>query len=402
MSERPSETPPTFNTERPLTAQRLAQYVARGRCERYLRFSLFPSEAKALLAALSGSSFEPLSPLLSGEGQVFEREQVARARRSRASVLDLTNRRRRALRRGGPARQPAGRVFYYQPKLEGRIGAWACEGRADLVEVVARPARDGASTPSCRHQGEPRARRSASACRSLSTRGCSRQTLGAAGLGDVRRARGIVARDTDVPRTTRARLSTSRSTTTRSSGWSPRPIPTWRAPSARALRGALSPGRRVRRLPLQRALLRRHAPSAKTSRSSRCSRPTEKRALASRRRHVGARPRVADGVRRRGHERRAAGARPTCGAHRRAVAARRAGCPCSCNARAPPSRARPHGRGEALLARRGLRLAPGRRASIPDLVRVFVDAQRDYLEDQALPARRAAWPGRRASPKSSR
>ncbi|HEX8353543.1 MAG TPA: hypothetical protein VF611_11630, partial [Pyrinomonadaceae bacterium] len=68
MPESSPEPPTThFRTERTLTAQRLAQYVARGRCERHMRFTLFPSEAKARLSRY-GLEFEPLSPLLSGEG----------------------------------------------------------------------------------------------------------------------------------------------------------------------------------------------------------------------------------------------------------------------------------------------------------------------------------------------
>jgi hypothetical protein len=78
----------TFQTERPLTAQRLAQYVARGRCERHMRFTLFPSEAKARLARYE-LEFEPLSPLLSGEGLRFERSMVEELA-ARVEVRDLT------------------------------------------------------------------------------------------------------------------------------------------------------------------------------------------------------------------------------------------------------------------------------------------------------------------------
>src|ERR687889_1212161 len=89
MPKPPSETSSNFHTERPLTAQRLAQYVARGRCERHMRYTLFPSEAKAALARHQ-LEFEPLSPLLSGEGQRFEREMVEELS-ARAAVRDLTN-----------------------------------------------------------------------------------------------------------------------------------------------------------------------------------------------------------------------------------------------------------------------------------------------------------------------
>jgi hypothetical protein len=98
-----------------------------------MRFTLFPSEAKALLARF-GLDFEPLSPLLSGEGQRFEREMVDELA-ARADVRDMSNTSPEAFvaeLRG----QGAGRVCYYQPSLRGRVGGWACEGRADLIELV--------------------------------------------------------------------------------------------------------------------------------------------------------------------------------------------------------------------------------------------------------------------------
>jgi hypothetical protein len=119
--------------ERPLGAQRVAQYVMRGRCERFLRLSLFPSEAKALLTRF-GVSLEPLSPLLAESGQRFERDRVADLARTER-VVSLENRPPADFVREVLA-QPEGRTFYDQPSLEGAIGPWPCEGRADLVAVT--------------------------------------------------------------------------------------------------------------------------------------------------------------------------------------------------------------------------------------------------------------------------
>src|SRR3712207_1772194 len=119
MPTPPAEVPPTFQTERPLTAQRLAQYVARGRCERHMRYTLFPSEAKAQLTRFR-LEFEPLSPLLSGEGQRFEREMVGELAARGVEVRDLTNE-PAARFVGEVARQAGGRVCYYQPTLRGRV-----------------------------------------------------------------------------------------------------------------------------------------------------------------------------------------------------------------------------------------------------------------------------------------
>ncbi|HVG29520.1 MAG TPA: AAA domain-containing protein [Pyrinomonadaceae bacterium] len=122
----------SFETERTLGAQRLAQYVQRERCERYLRFALFPSEAKSL-AARYRVPFDALSPLLSGAGQTFERD-IFDELSARERVRDLRNTSAAAFVAALKEQTP-GRAFYYQPRLEGRVGGWACEGYADLIRV---------------------------------------------------------------------------------------------------------------------------------------------------------------------------------------------------------------------------------------------------------------------------
>ena len=124
----------SFTTERVLGAQRLAQYVSRNRCERYLRLALFPSEGSELKARY-GVTFEPLSPLLSAEGQAFERDKVEELRGQGEQVVDLTNR-SAADFLDELRHQASGRTYYYQPALEGHIGGWASGGRADLIEAT--------------------------------------------------------------------------------------------------------------------------------------------------------------------------------------------------------------------------------------------------------------------------
>jgi hypothetical protein len=122
--------------ERPLSATRLAQYAtARGRCERYLRLALFPSEGEALMQRY-GVIPEALSPLLAEAGSVFAHEAVAKLA-SQASVTDLHNRSAQACI-DALREQPVGRALYYQAKLTGHIGARACEGIADVIDVVRR------------------------------------------------------------------------------------------------------------------------------------------------------------------------------------------------------------------------------------------------------------------------
>jgi hypothetical protein len=121
-------------TEHALSANRLAQYATRrGRCERYLCFSLFPSEERILRRRYNINT-EPLSPLLSGEGMAFERETVAKLA-TRIEVRDLTNDNHKDFISALAAQAP-GRVCYYQPFLRGAIGNWDCEGRADLIDIT--------------------------------------------------------------------------------------------------------------------------------------------------------------------------------------------------------------------------------------------------------------------------
>src|SRR5262245_3835614 len=116
---------PLCTPERPLSATRLAQYATvRGRCERYLRLALFPSEGQWLMQRY-GVTPEALSPLLAEAGSVFEHAAVAQLA-AQARVTDLRH-------QSAPAcidairGQPTGRVLYTQATLTGQIGAVACE-----------------------------------------------------------------------------------------------------------------------------------------------------------------------------------------------------------------------------------------------------------------------------------
>jgi len=193
MSETAHEPLTGFRTERPLTAQRLAQYVARGRCERHMRFTLFPAEAKGMLARY-GLEFEPLSPLLSGEGLRFEREMVEELG-ARAEVRDLSNTDAAAFA-FEVARQGEGRVCYYQPTLGGRIGGWACEGRADLIEVV----REGRRTSATVVDFKASARETVGFRLQVAFYArLLEETLGAAGLAGASVRGAVVARDRGLP-----------------------------------------------------------------------------------------------------------------------------------------------------------------------------------------------------------
>jgi hypothetical protein len=128
--------PPLRTPERPLSATRLAQYVTvRGRCERYLRLALFPSEGQALMQRY-GVTPEALSPLLAEAGSVFEHAAVAQLA-AEATVIDVRHQSAQACIDTIQS-QPVGRALYYQATLTGRIGAVDCEGIADVLDVVCR------------------------------------------------------------------------------------------------------------------------------------------------------------------------------------------------------------------------------------------------------------------------
>jgi hypothetical protein len=125
---------PNQSKPRPITATKLAQYVTSlGRCERFLRFALYPDEFEALKNRY-GVKTETLSPMLAEAGNAFERE-VVREIGARASVVDLQHKKAHEFVEVLRQQQP-GRVLYYQVSLTGLIGRIDCEGIADLIEIT--------------------------------------------------------------------------------------------------------------------------------------------------------------------------------------------------------------------------------------------------------------------------
>ncbi|MDI6872061.1 MAG: DEAD/DEAH box helicase [Bacillota bacterium] len=125
-----------------LAATDISQYVRLGNCDRYLWFRLFPDRTKALLRQY-GVTEQPLTPLLSELGGRFE-EDVLSAFASRGLTLqDLAG------EESGTtvARLKAARsrpVALAQAHLDGKLGKWDCYGRADLI--LARPTPNGLDT----------------------------------------------------------------------------------------------------------------------------------------------------------------------------------------------------------------------------------------------------------------
>ncbi len=125
-------------SRRRLSATALAQYVRFGNCDRLLYFTLHPEVARALEARWRISQ-QPLTPLLHAAGEDFERGVVARVQAASETVVDLAHRDVGAtvaqLRAGANGR----RLVLAQAPLSGAIGGWPCGGTADLIWLLPTP-----------------------------------------------------------------------------------------------------------------------------------------------------------------------------------------------------------------------------------------------------------------------
>ncbi|HEX2184660.1 MAG TPA: hypothetical protein VHN78_04040, partial [Chloroflexota bacterium] len=123
---------------RRISATALAQYVRFGNCDRLLYFILHPEKERELAGRWRVRP-QPLTPLLHAEGERYEREVVTGVAASGEVVVDLKHRGASAtteyLRRAGAGR----RVVLAQAALDGEIGGWPCGGTADLIWLIPHP-----------------------------------------------------------------------------------------------------------------------------------------------------------------------------------------------------------------------------------------------------------------------
>ncbi len=121
----------------------LSQYVGLDNCDRYLRFYLHKGETDQLVrhftrqAELAGTSWipvQPLSPLLAEIGDRIEQNVVQSLQAQGHTVQDLG-----ALNVAGAIevlkKLPSAPIYLYQVPMHGLFGRWRFEGRADLVRV---------------------------------------------------------------------------------------------------------------------------------------------------------------------------------------------------------------------------------------------------------------------------
>lgn len=121
----------------------LSQYVGLENCDRYLRFYLYKGETDNLVrnlaqsAGLAGTSWQPVQPLsglLEGIGAKIEQEVVDQIAARGFSVRDLGA---EGVEGSLVALDAIGAepVYLYQVPMRGLLGRWPFEGRADLLRV---------------------------------------------------------------------------------------------------------------------------------------------------------------------------------------------------------------------------------------------------------------------------
>ena len=132
-----------------LTPTALSQYVGLDNCDRYLRFYLHQAETERLTRRLANQTemrgtpwipVQPLSPLLTEVGDRTERDVIASLTAQGHQVQDLAN-----LDAAGAldvirqfielCASEAQSSYFYQVPMRGTLGRWPFEGRADLVRV---------------------------------------------------------------------------------------------------------------------------------------------------------------------------------------------------------------------------------------------------------------------------
>ncbi len=129
-----------------LTPTALSQYLALDNCDRYLRFYLYKGETDRLVKRLSHESnltgtgwlpVQPLSGLLEDLGNRTEQAAVDALQAQGYAVRDLAQFDSQTVLPvlAGLRQQPAP-LYLYQLPVRGRLGRWLFEGRADLIQVA--------------------------------------------------------------------------------------------------------------------------------------------------------------------------------------------------------------------------------------------------------------------------
>ncbi len=123
---------------RTLTPTGLAQYLSLDSCDRFLRFYLYKGETNKMAQRLRDSglklALQPFGPLLAELGDRVESKIVDELKEQGYEVIDLDGQgidaTISAIRNAGTTP-----VYLYQAEVAGPLGRWQFEGRADLIRV---------------------------------------------------------------------------------------------------------------------------------------------------------------------------------------------------------------------------------------------------------------------------
>ncbi len=125
---------------RTLAPTALAQYLSLDSCDRYLRFYLYKGETQTLVRRLANiglhqrRALQPFGPLMARLGDRVETGVIAGLRGQGYTVLDLAEQNFEATIEA--VRATTGQTVYlYQAEISGGLGGWVFEGRADLLRV---------------------------------------------------------------------------------------------------------------------------------------------------------------------------------------------------------------------------------------------------------------------------
>lgn len=110
----------------------LAQYIRFENCDRFLRFRLVPADADRLMHRW-GLTIQPLTPLLKESGADFEADVASRIAGQGETVIDLTDDKDpETLRLLKTVRTP---TILLQPTMEAPVGDFWCGGRGDAIRL---------------------------------------------------------------------------------------------------------------------------------------------------------------------------------------------------------------------------------------------------------------------------
>ena len=115
-----------------LSVTSISQFVSFQNCERYLRFRIYPNEAKDFLDRW-GLTIQPLTPLLADAGTEFEQNVEGKIAETGEEVIDLRDADEKETVRW--LQEASSPVNLLQAPVSAQLGRIICRGEADIVRL---------------------------------------------------------------------------------------------------------------------------------------------------------------------------------------------------------------------------------------------------------------------------